>query len=260
MLNSAQSDWSGYYPDKDELRAAVWAVLQQHRVSLRDPVGHIPTFVGADRAAARLATLPVWQQATVIKCNPDSPHIPVRSRALQDGKRVYMAVPRLTHARCFIELNPDDLRQRQITFDDAAVARNALTCGRLVAFEEMQPIDLVTVGCVAVTRNGGRTGKGAGFADLELAILRSFDLIQPETPIVTTVHPLQIVDEARLAMHDHDWALNWIVTPDDIIETYSSYPTPAGLNWDTIRPEQYQAIPVLRQLQAQWCDRPSSRA
>ena len=31
----------------------------------------------------------------------------------------------------------------------------------------MPKLDFCVVGCVAVTRSGGRTGKGAGFADLE---------------------------------------------------------------------------------------------
>jgi 5-formyltetrahydrofolate cyclo-ligase len=30
-----------------------------------------------------------------VKANPDSPQLPVRQRALEDGKTVYMAVPRL---------------------------------------------------------------------------------------------------------------------------------------------------------------------
>ena len=34
----------------------------------------------------------------------------------------------------------------------------------------------------------------AGFADLELGLLRQMGLVQADTPIVTTVHPLQIVD------------------------------------------------------------------
>ena len=77
--------------------------------------------------------------------------------------------------------------------------------GRLVAVDEMSPIDLVVVGCVAVSRDGGRTGKGAGFADLELGLLRQQGLIQAHTPIVTTVHALQIVPSAELPMLPHDW-------------------------------------------------------
>jgi 5-formyltetrahydrofolate cyclo-ligase len=254
MPNNVNTAWSGYHPDKDNLRTEIWSLLKQQQVAIGDPFGHIPAFVGADLAAEQLAALPIWQQALTIKCNPDSPQIPVRSRALEDGKRLYMAVPRLTNTQCFVELTAEDLQQRNIPLEDAAIAREALTHGRLVSFEEMQPIDLVMVGCVAVTRNGGRTGKGAGFADLELAMLREFGLVQSDTPIVTTVHSLQIIEEQRLPMQPHDWALNWIVTPEEVIETNTTYPPPAGLDWDTIRPEQLQKIPILRKLKEKITD------
>jgi len=251
MSNNVKTNCSGYHPDKDDLRDEVWSLLKQQGVAIRDPFGHIPNFIGAQKAAERLAGLPIWQRAKAIKCNPDSPQIPVRSRALQDGKRLYMAVPRLTNTRCFVELTAEDLQQRNIPLEEAAIARKALTYGRLVCFEEMQAIDLVMVGCVAVTRNGGRTGKGAGFADLELAMLKEFGLVQSDTPIVTTVHPLQIVEEERLPMQPHDWALNWIVTPEEVIETNTTYSRPAGLDWDSIRPEQFKKIPILRKLREQ---------
>jgi 5-formyltetrahydrofolate cyclo-ligase len=254
MSNNVRTNWSGYHPDKDSLRAEIWSLLKQQGAAIRDPFGHIPNFVGAQKAAQRLAALPIWQSAKAIKCNPDSPQIPVRLRVLQDGKRLYMAVPRLTSTRCFVELTAEDLQQRNIPLEEAAIARKALTYGRLVSFEEMQAIDLVMVGCVAVTRNGGRTGKGAGFADLELAMLKEFGLVKPDTPIVTTVHPLQVVEEERLPMQLHDWALNWIVTPEEVIETNTTYPRPAALDWDAIRHEQYKKIPILKQLKERFAN------
>lgn len=245
------TEWSGYHRDKDQLRAEIWSSLKQNNASIGEPFGHIPNFVGAEKAAELLVNLPLWQHAKAIKCNPDSPQIPVRLRALQDGKRLYMAVPRLTDHRCFVELTAEDLHSRNIPLAEAAIARKALACGKLVSFAEMEPIDLVIVGCVAAGRNGGRTGKGAGFADLELAMLKEFGLVQIDTPIVTTVHPLQIVADSRLPMQAHDWALNWIVTAEEVIETNTSYPRPIGLNWDSIRPEQLEQIPILRKLREQ---------
>ncbi|MBW3587051.1 MAG: 5-formyltetrahydrofolate cyclo-ligase [Cyanobacteria bacterium 0813] len=245
------TEWSGYHRDKDQLRAEIWSSLKQNNASIREPFGHIPNFLGAEKAAGLLVNLPIWQQAKAIKCNPDSPQIPVRLRALQDKKRLYMAVPRLTDHRCFVELTAEDLHSRNIPLAEAAIARKALTCGKLVSFAEMEPIDLVIVGCVAVTPNGGRTGKGAGFADLELAMLTEFGLVQIDTPIVTTVHPLQIVEDLRLPMQAHDWALNWIVTAEEVIETNTTYPRPIGLKWDSIRPEQLEQIPILRKLREQ---------
>ncbi|MEG4013375.1 MULTISPECIES: 5-formyltetrahydrofolate cyclo-ligase [unclassified Microcoleus] len=250
-----KTDWIGYHQDKDQLRTEIWSFLKQQSASIGDCFGHIPNFVGADMAAEKLANLPIWQQAKTIKCNPDAAQIPVRMRALQDGKLLYMAVPRLTDDRCFVELTAADLQRQNVSIAESAlakpskrIARKALACGKLVSFTEMEPIDLVIVGCVAAGRSGGRTGKGAGFADLELAMLTEFGLVQIDTPIVTTVHPLQIVADSRLPMQPHDWPLNWIVTAQEVIETNTSYPRPTGLNWDSIRPEQLAQIPILRKL------------
>jgi 5-formyltetrahydrofolate cyclo-ligase len=54
---------------------------------------------------------------------------------------------------------------------------------------------------------------------------------------VTTVHPLQVVEPERLPMLAHDWALTWIVTPEEVIETEVKRPQPTGLDWERIRPE-----------------------
>lgn len=246
-----KTDWIGYHQEKDKLRTEIWSLLKHQAASIGDPFGHIPNFVGAQLAAEKLATLPIWQQAKTIKCNPDAAQIPVRMRALQDGKRLYMAVPRLRDDRCFVELTAEDLQRQNVSIAESAIAHKALDCGKLVSFAEMEPIDLAIVGCVAVTRNGGRTGKGAGFADLELAMLTEFRLVEIDTPIVTTVHPLQVVEDWCLPMQVHDWALNWIVTADEVIETNTSFPRPTGLDWDSIRPEQLEKIPILRKLREQ---------
>jgi 5-formyltetrahydrofolate cyclo-ligase len=251
MDESRQTAWHGRHSGKDQIRAEVWAKLKQHGVARGDPVGHIPNVVGSDEASARLAALPVWQQARIVKCNPDAAQAAVRLRALQEGKILYMAVPRLAQDRCFVELAADRLQAQGTALETAATHRGAMQAGRLVAFAEMMAIDLVVVGCVAVSRDGGRAGKGAGFADIELGILRQFGLVQPQTPIVTTVHPLQIVSEGRLPMLVHDWSLTWIATPEQVWRTSSQRLQPAGLMWTHIQPEQWETIPVLRRLQDQ---------
>jgi 5-formyltetrahydrofolate cyclo-ligase len=248
MSNAMDTEWSGHHEAKDRLRSHVWTTLKAQGVAVGEPVGHIPRFVGAERAAERLATLSCWKSARVVKCNPDRAQEPVRLRALQDGKQLYMAVPRLTKPRCFVALEAMALVQRGVALTVAATNRGAMRYGRLVTFEEMQPIDLVLVGCVAVARDGGRTGKGAGFADLELGMLRQFGLVQADTPVVTTVHSVQIVADQQLPMLAHDWSLTWIVTPDEVLGTTLTRPQPAGIEWDQLRPEQWRAIPALRAL------------
>jgi 5-formyltetrahydrofolate cyclo-ligase len=250
MTEQAEPLWAGRHAGKDALRADIWSQLVQNAASPTDPFGHIPDFIGSDRAAERLATLTIWQRACVIKVNPDKAQAPVRLQALLDGKILYMAVPRLVDERCFVELVAEDLRQRGIELASVAHWQGALEHGRLVTFEQMQPIDLVVTGCVAVTRNGGRTGKGAGFADLELGMLREVQLLPANTPIVTTVHGLQIVENARLPMQRHDSALDWIITPEEAIETHSPYPQPGGIDWNAVQPDQYESIPALKVLRA----------
>lgn len=241
-------EWGDRHPAKAQLRNSVWQSLKDSGAALRDPVGHIPHFAGAEAAAEQLAALPIWQQAQVVKCNPDRPQAPVRLRALQDGKRLYMAVPRLTRRQCFVELDPATLQRQGIPFKQVAAMRQALIHGRLVSFDEMQPIDLVVVGSVAATDAGGRTGKGAGFADLELALLQQFNLLKPDTQIVTTIHPLQLVDAAQLPVEPHDWPLDWVITPDGAIATHHTFPKPAGIDWAAVQPDQYRKIPILRAL------------
>lgn len=251
MAKIVETEWSGYHRDKDVLRSEIWTRLKESGVSLREPFGHIPSFTGVEQAAGRLAQLPIWSEAQVVKSNPDTAHVALRLRALQDGKRLYMAVPRLTEKRCFVELTAPDIQRRGISLERVAAWQGAMEHGRLVSLEEMEPIDLVLVGCVAVSRGGGRIGKGAGFADLELGILRELGLLKPETPIVAAVHPLQIVGDDALPLQAHDSLLDWIVTPDEVIETKTDHPRPKGLDWAMIRAEQYEDIPVLKRLEAQ---------
>ena len=93
--------------EKDRVRERVWAALEREGVA-RFPGarGRIPNFKGAEAAARRLAALPQWQASKTIKANPDAPQLPVRVQALADGKRVYMAVPRLRDPKPFLLLDP----------------------------------------------------------------------------------------------------------------------------------------------------------
>ena len=95
---------------KAELRQEVWSALRAAKVA-RFPgaEGRIPNFTGAEAAAGRLRDLPAWQAADTLKANPDSAQLPVRQRALEDGKTVYMAVPRLAGEEPFFALDPDHL-------------------------------------------------------------------------------------------------------------------------------------------------------
>ncbi|MFB6074230.1 MAG: 5-formyltetrahydrofolate cyclo-ligase, partial [Haloarculaceae archaeon] len=95
--------------DKQAIRERVWDDLEERGVARFPfpPHGRIPNFEGADAAAGGLTGLGVWEAADAVKANPDAPQRPVRRRALEAGKTVYQAVPRLRDRACFVELDPD---------------------------------------------------------------------------------------------------------------------------------------------------------
>jgi 5-formyltetrahydrofolate cyclo-ligase len=232
--------------NKQDIRQQVWELMTQAGVA-RFPgaQGRIPNFQGAEEAAHRLAKLRLWRNAQVLKCNPDSPQRPVRERALREGKVVYIAVPRLRDQRCFIELDPqrikgDDLRR-------AGTIKGAFRLGRLVDFSDMQPIDLVVAGSVAVNSMGARVGKGGGYSDLEYALGRTFCLISRETPVVTTVHPLQILDQP-LPMFEQDITVDILISPDEVVEISHLVSQPDGIYWHLLSEDKIAAIPILQQL------------
>lgn len=237
---------SGVLDRKRSLREEIWAALDDAGAS-RFPgaEGRIPNFTGAEAAADRVRGTTAWTRASRLKANPDSPQWPVRQRALEDGKTVYMAVPKLADEQPFFLLDPDRLEEspRQASSIKGA-SRNA----RPVDIEELEPVDLVVTGCVAVAADGARLGKGGGFSDLEYAVAREAGLIGPDTRIVTTVHPLQVVESGRIPMTAHDIPLDLIVTPDEVIECDPAYGRPTGIDWDALTPEKIAAIPLLRRL------------
>ena len=217
---------------KQQVRERIWELLERERAA-RFPGarGRIPNFRGAEQAAGRLAELPEWQAARVVKANPDAPQLPVRRHARRDGKTLYMAVPRLTTVKPFVEVLGDPTIKR------------ALAEGAPRALEELEPVELVVCGTVAVNRDGVRVGKGGGFSDLEFALLAERGLVGDETTIVTTVHDLQLVDEP-LPETEHDFRVDVIVTPTSVVRTPRRR-RPPGILWDHLDAEKRAAIPVL---------------
>ena len=200
--------------------------------------GYIPAFTGADAAADRLAALPEWQAAMVVKAVPDRAQQPVRERALRDGKLLYVAVPKLAAEEPFFVLDPTDL-----TAAEAATREHAAHHARKIAVEDMRRVDIVVCGSVAVNRRGTRVGKGAGYSDIEVALLQEAGRIGPSTVIVTTVHPLQVIDQP-IPETEHDFSVDLIVTPDEVIQCEPQR-RPTGLYWNTLTPAKIAAIPVL---------------
>jgi 5-formyltetrahydrofolate cyclo-ligase len=226
---------------KQAVRERVWALLEREQAVERGVRGRIPAFLGADEAAKRLATLPAWQAARVVKAVPDTAQLPVRAAALAEGKLVYMAVPKLADEMPFYLLDPTTLT---VPPGEAAAKDIAAKVARKVAVHQMRPVDFVICGSVAVNRQGVRLGKGAGYSDIEVALLIEAGLVTPDTTIATTVHSLQVLDEP-LPEAEHDFSLDLIITPDEIITCPQPAHRPAGLVWNNLSPDKIAAIPVL---------------
>ncbi|SEQ93913.1 5-formyltetrahydrofolate cyclo-ligase [Natrinema salaciae] len=230
--------------DKESIRERVWDDLEESGQARFPfpPHGRIPNFAGASEAADRLAEQPEWEAATTIKTNPDAPQLPVRRRALREGKTVYMAVPRLRDERCFLKLDPADLED----YDAATTVSGSSKHGEQVGPDAVDRVDLIVSGSVAVTERGGRIGKGEGYSDLEYAVLRDLGLVDDGTPVATTVHERQLIDDP-VATGAHDVSMTLVVTPDRTIRLDES-DQPAGIDWDLLDDERLEEIPVLKRL------------
>jgi 5-formyltetrahydrofolate cyclo-ligase len=202
--------------------------------------GRIPNVAGAREAADRLAELPEWAAAATVKANPDAPQLPVRARVLADGKVLVVAVPRLAGPQPFLLLEPERLT---VAPRAAASIGGSARYGRPVSVDDVPPLDVVVVGSVAVDHRGRRVGKGGGYADLELGLCTAAGLIGPQTLVVTTVHDVQLVDDA-LPQAPHDVPVDVVVTATQVVRCPGRR-RPAAVRWDELDPEMADAIPFL---------------
>jgi 5-formyltetrahydrofolate cyclo-ligase len=227
--------------DKQAIRDKVWRLLEREQAVPSGSYGKIPDFDGAERTAALLAELDVWRRAQTVKANPDHAQFPVRVRALEDGKLLYMAVPKMATPQPFYKLDPESLT---VPAEQAADKSGALSAAApQVGVDEMKKIDIVVCGSVAVNRSGARIGKGAGYSDLEVALLIEAGLVTDNTMIVAPVHSLQVIED-DIPETEHDFRVDLIVTPHEVIQC-SARRRPTGLIWSDLTTEIIRAIPVL---------------
>lgn len=229
---------------KESVRKRVWEEMERQNIARfpRPVFGRIPNFVGAETAARRLAALPEFGEARVVKVNPDSPQRPVRELVLSLGKVLLMPTPRLRGGFVVLEsgrLPSNSLRR-------ASTIRGALQYGVPVGLGELPEVDLLVMGSVAVSRRGARVGKGGGYGEIEFAILQELGLVRDGTPIATTVHEVQIVE--GIPLEEHDVPVDIIVTPKRVIESMTPYPRPRGLLWNKIGEDAVGRMPILREL------------
>ncbi len=230
---------------KQEIRLSVWRRLEEKNLVLfpKPVYGRIPNFKGAEEAALRLRSSEVYQKASVVKVNPDSPQRPVRESVLRDQKTLIFPTPRIGQG--FLVLDPFKIPRH--LYREASSIAGAFKYGVKIHPRELPQIDLVVTGSVAVTETGWRVGKGEGYSEIEYALLRTFGKVNDKTPVVTTVHDLQVVDFIPAA--PFDLPLDYIFTNSRTIVCPKNK-KPAGIYWELLGMDKIKAIPLLAELKA----------
>ncbi|KAL6209347.1 hypothetical protein ACLB2K_020289 [Fragaria x ananassa] len=231
------------------IRKRIWDMMEAHNIAQNPrPVHHrIPNFVGAAAAADKLGRLEAFRVGNCVKVNPDSPQKQVRFLTLSDGKKLLTPQPRL-RTGFFSVLESQMLTAS--TMKEACTSVGVAKYGRPIGLDEKIKVDLIVIGSVAVDpRTGARLGKGEGFAELEYGMLRYMGAIDDSTPVVTTVHDSQLVDDIPIEkLLVHDVPVDIICTPTQVIFTNTSIPKPHGIYWDKLSPEKLGQIKILREL------------
>src|SRR3989442_14097036 len=116
--------------------------------------GRIPNFADARAAAERLAQHSAWKRAKAIKANPDAPQTHSRRLALEQGKTLVMAVPRLRDAHPFRLLDPAQLSKKRLR--EAATIKGALRHGQAIDREQGPKLDPILRRSAAAHPQGAR--------------------------------------------------------------------------------------------------------
>lgn len=154
-----------------------------------------------------------------------------------------MAQPRLRDEKPFMKLDPAEIEDT----DAAATVSKMDGYAEPVAPDDVPHVDFIVSGSVAVTEEGTRIGKGEGYSDLEFAVLHALGAADDDTTITTTVHEVQLVDDAP-APEPHDVPMDVVVTPERVVRTETTVERPDGIDWEVLPEEKIEEIPLLQRL------------
>ncbi len=116
--------------------------------------------------------------------------------------------------------------------------------GERIDVESAPRVDLVVVGSVAVSPDGARVGKGEGYSELEYAMLREMGKLDEVTPVVTTVHDVQVVN--HIPVMPYDVPVDIVATPTRVIRVWPRRQKPAGLMVEYLSPRKVEETPYLK--------------
>lgn len=202
-------------PTKEYLRNKIWDLMERDGIVQSPCHGRIPNFHGSARAAELLRNTVEWNDAETVFVSPDTALKMVRENALLDKKLLIMASPKLRNGYLILEPRKTEAHEREASNIDGAFKYG----GKVEMFPT---IDMVVEGSVAVDENGGRLGKGGGYGDVEISFLQDIKVITPETPVVSIVHKIQVIE--TVPVESHDQKINMIVTPEIVLRLENKFP------------------------------------
>lgn len=188
------------FKSKQEVREYVWNKMKELKICSFPCYGHIPNFIGSEKTIEKIVELEEYKSAKRIFVSPDTPQRSLIKYALNDGKEVYMASPRLLKGFCKVK-----------SFGNL---KEIVSKSEIIGFK-IPKIDFALIGSVAVDLKGNRIGKGAGYGDREIEILRKNS---ENVVVATNVHEIQIFEDLEYLMELFDQKVNLIVSLERIIK------------------------------------------
>lgn len=167
------------------------------------------------RAAERLRRLDAYRRASCIMASLDHALSQVRLNALTDRKALLLPSPGLHKGFFLLRANEIPPAKRRL----AVRPHEANPFGRRVPYDERldPPVGLLLTGAVAVGRDGSVLGDGAGFTDLQAAILAALGWLAPEAALAVLVEEHRIVP--TVPTEPTDIRASFIVTPESVMPT-----------------------------------------
>ncbi|XP_015924436.2 methenyltetrahydrofolate synthase domain-containing protein [Parasteatoda tepidariorum] len=230
---------------KDSVRQRIWSYLEENNIARfpRPVFNRIPNFKGAEEACNKVKQLKEYQQAHVVKVNPDTPQKHIRFLTLTDNKTLLVPTPRLRNG-LLNKINPPPNASKQI-LQVCSTSEGVRNYSSRIGLNSKIKIDIVILGSVAVSPCGRRIGKGEGFADMEFAMMATMGAVNSETVVISTVHDCQVLDLPDHLFGLHDVPVDIIVTPTRIIRCEPRLPKPSCIIWSLLSEEKMSQIPIL---------------
>ncbi|MFH7903430.1 MAG: 5-formyltetrahydrofolate cyclo-ligase [Candidatus Aenigmatarchaeota archaeon] len=187
------------FKNKQEVREFVWKKLKESNECLFPCYGKIPNFKGVEKTILKVLESEEFKKSKRIFISPDTPQRILLNFVNLNEKEVYIATPRLKQGFIKVTINSANL---------VKVLESGLK------IDNLPRIDFALIGSVAVDVKGNRIGKGGGYGDREIKILREGN---QKIIIATNVHDLQVFDDLSYLIEKHDEKVNLIFTPTKVI-------------------------------------------